>query len=485
MKRLFDVVAAAAGLLLLAPLFALVALAIKLESPGPVFFRQQRVGRDGRPFRIFKFRTMADAPAGAGDALQLTVAGDRRVTRVGAWLRHFKLDEFAQLIDVLRGTMSLVGPRPEVPRFVEHYPPEWRARLLSVRPGITDFASVRYRDEGELLARASDPEREYLEVVLPAKLRHALDYVDNAGLGTDLRVLGLTLRTAFLPRLPTPRSALPMNENSLWPRLDRAMSALHPRHRTVATLADAVAILACWHATYLFRLGFERFLPGRPWYDDYVSLAVVAVYLVFLALTGVPRGLWRFFGFDDFRRIAVACVLAGLVSAVAILMAQLTGVARAVLLLHPLFSIVALSLVRMVYRLIAEAARSRVEGAEGEPKRAIVLGAGDAGRRLVSAIHRRDGWTVLALLDDDPAKQGLRVGGVTVSGTVPDLLQPHVIAGATHVVVAMPGASEARRTQVIELARQARLPVLTVPSRNELPAPAVVAGSAVADRSAR
>ena len=477
MKRLFDIAASAAGLLLLAPLFALVALAIKLESRGPVFFRQERVGLRGEPFRIFKFRTMAVAELGAADASQLTVAGDLRVTRVGAWLRHFKLDEFAQLIDVLRGTMSLVGPRPEVPRFVAHYPPEWRERLLSVRPGITDFASVRYRDEGELLARASDPEREYVEVVLPAKLRHALDYVDNANLGTDLRVLGLTLRTAFMPRLPVPRSAVPMDENSLWPRLDRAMSTLHPRGRAVATVADGVAILACWHATYLFRLGFERFLPGRPSYDDYVSFAVVAVYLVCLALTGVPRGLWRFFGFDDFKRIAAACLIAGGLSAVAILMAQLSGVARAVLLLHPLFCAVALSLMRMVYRLAAEAARARVEGAEGAPRRAIVLGAGEAGRRLVAAIHRRDGWTVLALLDDDPAKQGLRMGGVTVSGTVPDLLQPHVLAGATHVVVAMPGASEERRVQVMELARQSRLPVLTVPGRSELPSRDMVADS--------
>ena len=193
-KRLLDFSAALLGLLLLAPAFGLIAAAIKLESRGPVFFRQERVGRHGRPFRIFKFRTMAAGTVAAAGP-QITVAGDTRVTRVGAWLRRFKLDELAQLIDVLRGTMSLVGPRPEVPRFVEHYPPEWRERLLSVRPGITDFASVRFRDEGELLAGSVDPEREYIEVVLPAKLQYALDYVDNPTLGTDLRVLGLTLRT--------------------------------------------------------------------------------------------------------------------------------------------------------------------------------------------------------------------------------------------------------------------------------------------------
>ncbi|MGZ5236276.1 MAG: sugar transferase [Caldimonas sp.] len=466
-KRALDFVAALFGLVLLAPLFAVIAAAIKLESPGPVFFRQERVGRHGRPFRIFKFRTMAAAPAGHGGP-QVTAAGDSRITRVGAWLRRFKVDELAQLIDVLRGTMSLVGPRPEVPRYVEHYPPEWRERLLSVRPGITDFASVRYRDEGELLAAADDPEREYLEVVLPAKLQYALDYVDNPTLGTDLRVLGLTLRTVFVPSLPSPRSLFAMNDSKLWGRLDAAMSAVHPRNRAVATLADALAILVCWQATYLFRLGFERWQPGRPWYDDYVSFGVVAVYLVFLAITGVPRGLWRFFGFDDFRRIAAACVMAGLVSAVVVLMAQLTGVARAVLLLHPLFCVVALSLTRMIYRLVAEQARARVEGAEGEPRRAIVLGAGEAGRRLVAGIHRRDGWIVLALLDDDPAKLGLRIGGVTVSGPLPDLLKPHVLAGATHVIIALPGATAERRAQALELARQTRLPVLTVPSRSEL-----------------
>ena len=259
-----------------------------------------------------------------------------------------------------------------------------------------------------------------------------------------------------------------MNDSKIWGRLDRVMSAVHPRNRSIATLADALVILGAWQATYLFRLGFERWQPGRPWYDDYVSFGVVAIYLVFLAITGVPRGLWRFFGFDDFRRIAAACVMAGLICAVVILMAQLTAVARAVLLLHPLFCVVALSLTRMIYRLVAEQARARAEGAEGEPRRAIVLGAGEAGRRLVAGIHRRDGWTVLALLDDDPAKLGLRIGGVTVTGPLPDVLKPHVLAGATHVVVALPGATPERQAQALELARQTRLPVLTVPSRSEL-----------------
>jgi lipopolysaccharide/colanic/teichoic acid biosynthesis glycosyltransferase len=195
-KRAMDLLIAAAGLLLLAPLLLMVALAIKLDSPGPVFFRQERVGRFGRPFRIFKFRTMRAQPADT--SAQITVGADPRITRVGAFLRRSKLDELAQLIDVLRGTMSLVGPRPEVPRYVALYPAELRTKVLSVRPGITDPASLAYRDESTLLARAADPEREYVEVVMPAKLRSAAAYVDHMSLATDLRLIGATLKAIVL-----------------------------------------------------------------------------------------------------------------------------------------------------------------------------------------------------------------------------------------------------------------------------------------------
>jgi lipopolysaccharide/colanic/teichoic acid biosynthesis glycosyltransferase len=190
-KRLFDLVVAAIALLLLAPLLAALALWVRLDSPGPVFFRQQRVGRHGVPFRIHKFRSMvADAPA---RGLPLTVGADPRITRAGAFLRRTRLDELPQLIDVLQGTMSLVGPRPEVPKYVAHYPADLRERVLAVRPGITDPSSLAYIDEAALLAAAADPEREYIEVVLPAKLSAAAAYAERASLLTDLRVLLRTL----------------------------------------------------------------------------------------------------------------------------------------------------------------------------------------------------------------------------------------------------------------------------------------------------
>ncbi len=189
-KRLFDVVGAAVALLVLAPLLLLAALAVKLDAPGPVFFRQTRVGRHGVPFRIHKFRTMRDGAAGP----EITVGDDPRITRVGAWLRRTRIDELPQFIDVLAGTMSLVGPRPEVPRYVALYPPALRERVLAVRPGITDPASLAFIDEGQRLAQSADPEREYVERILPAKLAAAADYVGRATLATDVAVLWRTLR---------------------------------------------------------------------------------------------------------------------------------------------------------------------------------------------------------------------------------------------------------------------------------------------------
>jgi lipopolysaccharide/colanic/teichoic acid biosynthesis glycosyltransferase len=187
LKRWFDISISATLLLLLAPLGLLLAAAIKLDSPGPVFFRQERVGRYGKTFRIHKFRTMVVDAASHGPAI--TVGQDARITRLGAWLRRSKLDELAQLIDVLRGDMSLVGPRPEVPKYVALYPPELRERVLSVRPGITDPVSLAHADESDELARATDPERYYVDVVMPRKLRAAAAYAQHATLFTDLGVL--------------------------------------------------------------------------------------------------------------------------------------------------------------------------------------------------------------------------------------------------------------------------------------------------------
>lgn len=190
-KRAFDVAACLLALPLLAPLLLALALWVRLDSPGPALFRQERVGRGGRLFRIHKLRTMH---VHDGSGPQITRAGDARITRAGRWLRRTKLDELPQLIDVLRGDMSLVGPRPEVPRYMALYPEPARRLILSVRPGITDRAAITFRDEEALLAAAADPERAYVEQLMPRKQALYLHYVAHHSLAGDVRILWDTLR---------------------------------------------------------------------------------------------------------------------------------------------------------------------------------------------------------------------------------------------------------------------------------------------------
>ena len=195
LKRLFDMVAASIGLLLLAPLLLALAVWIKCDSAGPVFFLQERVGLHGKLFRIIKFRSMRQHHAGP----QITVGADARITRSGRFIRAYKLDELPQLINVLLGDMSLVGPRPEVPRYVALYPADVREEVLSVRPGMTDLASVQYRSESDLLAASSDPERTYTTVILPAKLALYQQYVRQRSLWLDVRIICVTFGILFKP----------------------------------------------------------------------------------------------------------------------------------------------------------------------------------------------------------------------------------------------------------------------------------------------
>ena len=191
-KRAFDFCLALLGLILLLPALLFIALWIKIDSEGPVLFRQKRVGRWGVIFRIHKFRTMQEGAEKSG--LQITLGNDKRITRCGMVLRKYKLDELPQLIDVLIGKMSIVGPRPEVPQYVEHYPKYEKGILMSVRPGITNLASIYYRSESEILSQSNNPELTYIKVILPAKLRMNIDYIKSCTYWGDLKIIIQTLR---------------------------------------------------------------------------------------------------------------------------------------------------------------------------------------------------------------------------------------------------------------------------------------------------
>lgn len=190
-KRFFDIVLSLIGLLILAIPMVIIALIIKLGDGGSVFFKQERVGRDHQVFNILKFRTMVeDAPEKGG---QITIGQDKRITKVGGFLRKYKLDELPQLINVFVGHMSLVGPRPEVPKYVRLYD-KTQSQVLLVRPGITDLASISYRSESDILAQAEDPERAYIEEIMPEKLRLNTEYINKMSLLYDLRLIFRTLK---------------------------------------------------------------------------------------------------------------------------------------------------------------------------------------------------------------------------------------------------------------------------------------------------
>ncbi len=192
MKRLFDIVASGCGLLVLSPVFLIMAIWIKLDSKGPIFYRQVRVGRHNKNFRIFKFRSMR---VGADKGSLITIGGrDPRITRSGYFIRKYKLDEFPQLINVFIGDMSLVGPRPEVRYYVNYWTPE-QMRVLNVRPGITDPASIKFRNENELMGKAEDPEDYYINVIMQEKIKLYLEYVQNISFWYDVKLIFQTFKT--------------------------------------------------------------------------------------------------------------------------------------------------------------------------------------------------------------------------------------------------------------------------------------------------
>ncbi|WP_207627247.1 sugar transferase [Photorhabdus tasmaniensis] len=189
-KTVFDFIASSIGLIILSPILIAIAIWIKIDSEGPIFFRQKRVGQYNKDFYIHKFRSMTTGSEQKG---QLTVGHDRRITNSGKFIRKYKLDELAQLIDVVQGTMSLVGPRPEVPQFMDKYPDDVRNKILSVKPGITDLASIEMIDENQILAKYANPHQAYIDIVMPIKAKYYLEYVNDKSFFHDLNIIFKTI----------------------------------------------------------------------------------------------------------------------------------------------------------------------------------------------------------------------------------------------------------------------------------------------------
>ena len=254
---------------------------------------------------------------------------------------------------------------------------------------------------------------------------------------------------------------------TVWHRLDRFLARLRPHREPLSLLVDGLLIAFAWNVTYLFRIGFDRWFDARPWYDFWVMLGIIATYLALFALLRVPQSMWRFSGFGEVKRLTWACLGAGVACAAVVMGAQLYGVPRSVLALHPLVTLMSVCMVRVGYRMLYEHSRAQITGGDKEVRRALILGAGQAAKRLMAGIHQQ-GWIVMGLLDDDPVKQGARIGGVPVLGPLEAVKDRAVLGAATHLIIALPGASARQRRRAFELASAAGLPVLTVPSADEL-----------------
>ena len=252
-----------------------------------------------------------------------------------------------------------------------------------------------------------------------------------------------------------------------WLTLDGFLTRVRPHRERLSLLLDALVIALAWQATYLFRLGFRYWIVERPGYDTVVLAGLVFLYVFILWLFGVPKGMWRFSGFGEVKRLTAACAVAGLVGATAVLMAHLDGIPRAVLALHPVFCVMGLAMVRMAYRMLYEHMRGRISGSARETHRALVMGAGQAGRLAVAGIQHQ-GFTVVGWLDDDKAKAGARVAGIPVVGRLEDAPAVSQVHGITHLIVAMPAADRAARRRALDIAAGTGLHVLTVPSSEEL-----------------
>jgi FlaA1/EpsC-like NDP-sugar epimerase/lipopolysaccharide/colanic/teichoic acid biosynthesis glycosyltransferase len=453
-KRALDLAVAIAGLALTWPILLVVAALIKLDDGGPVFFRQARVGRHGRGFQILKFRTMSTQPV-AGPLL--TVEADPRITRMGRGLRALKLDELPQLFNVLAGDMTLVGPRPEVPRYVEHYSDDQR-QVLDYVPGITDPASLHNWDEAAILARAADPERVYLAQLLPEKIRRQLEYSRRAGVGDDLAVMGETVRIMALRVRTSIVSAL--------------VGVRQPLVLAVHTLLIVVGYrLACD-----LRFDFAPPPDMQALYWRTLPLLIVLRLTVYWRF-GMFQGYWRHVGAEDLGTIGQAATVSSVAFvAVAELVGWLPGLPRSVLAFDWLLAMYLTGGIRLLGRAVLQAQPPATGRAR---RRTLVVGAGNRAEYLVREFRRDPSMALEAvgIVVDSPGDHDRTIHNVRVAGTIDELAMIARQLHADFVIIALDAPSVDQTQRIVAQCTTAGLEFKTVPTLKEL-----LDGSARADQ---
>ena len=428
-KRAFDVTGSALGILAALPLGLLIALLIKLADRGPIFFGQIRVGRHGKPFRIWKFRSMVVNAERSGASI--TGDDDPRITTVGRFLRKTKLDELPQLWNVFCGEMSLVGPRPEVPRYVERYTPEQR-RILQFKPGITDIASLLFRNEEELLRGAQDLEQFYLRYCLPKKIELNQQYARRASLAADLWVI---LQTLF----------------PYW---------------------VGVLILYFFSLAFSFWVAYELkadFKAGRAEYEEFRRFLLLIVFpqLMLLVWRAQLRGLLSYFSIPEMRRTLAA--LAGALVLQAVLCYSLERrlvPGPSILLMDFILSFFTLCGLRMTLRFLRESTSRPRSAAPAPMRRVALVGTGELATNLLLDLARskNPARRVVAFFDDDPHTWNKRPHDILVAGMPECLLNREWLEQIDEVIVALPPQNEARIKEIRGMLKDLPVPV-TVATR--------------------
>jgi lipopolysaccharide/colanic/teichoic acid biosynthesis glycosyltransferase/nucleoside-diphosphate-sugar epimerase len=443
-KRICDVILSGLGLIALWPVFALIAVLVKLDSRGPVFFRQRRVGKDGRDFDILKFRTMVNNAYALGP--RLTQRRDPRITRIGQVLRWIKADELPQLINVFKGDMSLVGPRPEDPHFVALYTAEQRA-VLSVRPGIVGPSQILGRDELEKYPEGLvDTERFYIEHILPDKLATDLNYVRSYGLVSDLKLIFRGLATTLF--------------GALKPRFLRLN-----RHRILLLAFDTLASLIVYNLAYGSKLEWTYRRDALS-YLSIVSLLLLLLRPPFFVYFGLYQNVMRYVGSQEFLSIAKAVTAGSVAVAAMTFMLGFQSHSRGVLLVDWGLLILVLFGSRVALKVhLAYRRRSVVP-----PKNVLIVGADDSGEQLVSSMlqHKTLDYRPVGFLDDDPAAHGVTIHGIRVLGAVRDLPQIAALTPIDLVVILFPHVPPGSLQQVIGYCRARNLEYRLVPTLDRL-----------------
>jgi len=457
-RRVLDLIIALVGLILLSPLFLFIALWIKFDSSGPIFYLAKRVGRDGHPFLLYKFRSMVSGADKQGPGI--TTAGDSRITPVGRFLRRSKIDELPQLINVLRGEMSLVGPRPEDPRYVALYTPAQR-RILLHRPGITSAASLTYRREEELLA-GDNWELVYRTEVMPAKIRIDLDYFERRSLLSDLTLIFRTVMATLSITPPTFSY--------------RSLTGL--RMRYLMTI-DLLLILAALVISFVIR--YEALVSVGPYLRENWAIFVVAplVRLPIYYSFRLYYRLWRYASTAELRMIMLASLLSSLVIYVInfdiLPYLNLPNCpSRSIWALEGVLSMLFLGGTRLLLRILQERMHpsdiARLRTVVESPSKVLIAGAGDAGAVILREMQMNPqlGLKPIGLVDDDLSKRRLSVHDVPILGdryAIPELVKTHAI---DQIIIAMPTAPGKVIREIVQICEQVGIHPRTIPGIYEL-----------------